>query len=87
MKFQDALVHQEHRFCLGIEQVSGRFYVSIPVSNSMVDYEEYYEIDRKTFDLFRCDPDAALPFVARCRKRELDELLIVRPGANRGTAI
>jgi hypothetical protein len=25
--------------------------------------------------------------VARCKKRELDELLIVQPGTNRGTAI
>jgi hypothetical protein len=28
-----------------------------------------------------------LPFVARCKKRELDELLIIQPGTNRGTAI
>ncbi|WP_210642053.1 hypothetical protein [Pseudomonas sp. Tri1] len=87
MKFQDALVHRDQRFCVGTEQDSGRCYVSIPVSNGMVDYEEYYAIDRATFELFRRDPDAALPFVARCRRRELDELLIVPPGANRGTAI
>ncbi|UVK98731.1 hypothetical protein [Pseudomonas sp. B21-048] len=87
MKFQEALVSREHMFSVGIEQDSGRFYVSIPVSNGMADYEEYYEIDRATFELFRHDPDAALPFVARCRKRELDELLIVQPGTNRGTAI
>jgi hypothetical protein len=74
-------------FCVGIEQDSGRFYVSIPISNGMTDYEEYYEIDHATFELFRRDPDAALPFVVRCRKRELDELLIVPPGTNRGTAI
>ncbi|WP_420232938.1 hypothetical protein ACN079_29410 [Pseudomonas sp. ABY48] len=87
MKFQDVLVHREHRFCVGTEQDSGRFYVCIPVSNGMVDYEEYYAIDGATFELFRRDPDAALPFVARCRMRELDELLIVPPGTNRGTAI
>lgn len=87
MKFQDSLVHREHMFCVGVEQVSGRFYVSIPVSNGLADYEEYYEIDRATFELFGRDPDAALPFVARCRRRELDKLLIVQPGTNRGTAI
>ncbi|WP_339533385.1 hypothetical protein [Pseudomonas mucidolens] len=53
----------------------------------MADYEEYYEIDLATFDLFKCDPYAALLFIMRCRKRELDELLIVQPGTNRGTAI
>ena len=87
VKFQDALVNREHRFCVGTEQDSGLFYVSIPVGNGIVDYEEYYEIDGATFELFKRDPDAALPFVARCRKRELDELLMVRPGTNRGTAI
>ncbi|MCP1453254.1 MULTISPECIES: hypothetical protein [Pseudomonas] len=87
MKFQDVLVSREHMFSVGIEQDSGRFYVSIPVSNGMADYEEYYEINQATFELFKRDPDAALPFVARCRKRELDELLIVQPGTNRGTAI
>jgi len=87
MKFQDVLVHREHGFCVGTEQCSGRLYVAIPVSNGMVDYEEHYEIDRATFELFRRDPNAALPFVARCKKRELDELLIIQPGTNRGTAI
>lgn len=87
MRFQDVLVSRKHMFSMGIEQDSGRFYVSIPVSNGMADYEEYYEIDLATFDLFKCDPYAALPFIMRCRKRELDELLIVPPGTNRGTAI
>lgn len=87
MKFQDVFVSREHMFSVGAEQESGRFYVSIPVSNGVADYEEYYEIDRATFDLFIRDPDAALPFVIRCRKRELDERLIVQPGTNRGTAI
>ena len=87
MKFQDVFVSREHMFSVGIEKESGRFYVSIPVSNGMVDYEEYYEIDRETFELFKRDPDAALPFVIRCRKRELYELLLIQPGTNRGTAI
>ncbi|WP_347928383.1 hypothetical protein [Pseudomonas helvetica] len=87
MKFHDVLVSREDMFSVGIEQDSGRFYVSIPVSNGMADYEEYYEIDRATFELFRRDPGAALPFVMRCRKRELDELLMIQPGTNRGTAI
>ena len=87
MKFQDVFVSREHMFSVGIEKESGRFYVSIPVSNGMVDYEEYYEIDRATFELFKRDPNAALPFVMRCRKRELDELLLIQRGTNRGTAI
>ncbi|MBV7566021.1 hypothetical protein [Pseudomonas sp. PDM27] len=87
MKFKDAFVSREHMFSIGVEETTGRFYVSIPVSNGMVDYEEYYEIDRASFDLFQKDPDTALVFVMKCRRRELDNLLIVQPGANRGTAI
>lgn len=81
------LVSREHRFSLGIEEESGRYYVSIPVSNGLADYEEYYEIDRTAFERYRVDPAAALPFVDRCRHRDADDLLIVQPGNNRGTAL
>lgn len=87
MKFNDVLVSREHRFSLGIEEESGRYYLSIPVSNGLADYEEYYEIDRTAFERYRVDPVAALPFVDRCRHRDADELLIVQPGSNRGTAL
>lgn len=87
MKFKDAFVNQEEFFSLGIEETSGRFYVSFPVSYGMVDYEEYYEINRASFELFQKDTDAAVVFVTKCRRRELDELLIEKPGTNRGSAI
>jgi hypothetical protein len=74
-------------FSIGVEETTGRFYVSIPVSNGLVDYEEYYEIDRASFELFQNDIDAAVDFVMKCRRRELDELLIEKPGTNRGSAI
>lgn len=77
-------VSRELRFSLGIEQDSGRYYLSIPVANRMVDYEEYYEIDQATFERFRTDPDAAQGFLARARAREADELLILKPGSDRG---
>jgi len=53
----------------------------------MIEYEEFYEIDRAQFELFKKDLSAALAFVTRCRYRELDELLIQKPGSRRGTAI
>ncbi|RMT64673.1 hypothetical protein ALP45_100705 [Pseudomonas coronafaciens pv. atropurpurea] len=87
VKFNDSFVSRELRFSLGIEEPSGRLYVSFPVSNSMVDYEEYYEINQASFDLFHRDLDAAEAFVMERRRRERDDLLIVQPGTNRGTAI
>jgi hypothetical protein len=39
MRFEDIVVDREERFALGRERDSGRFYLSIPVSNGTVDYE------------------------------------------------
>jgi hypothetical protein len=85
-RFRDVHVSQAHRFSIGIEELSGRYYLSIPVSNGLVDYEEYYEIDRAAFDRYRSDPDDALPFVIQARQRALDHLLLIQPGPNRGVA-
>lgn len=86
MEFKDIYFNREERFSLGIEETSGKFYASFPVRNDMIEYEEYYEISRAQFDLFQTDLDAALAFVNRCRRRELDELLIQKPGSRRGSA-
>lgn len=87
MKFKDVAVNRDERYALGVEEDSGKYYVSIPVSNGMVDYEEYYEIDKATFDGYRADLGSARDFVERCRKRQEDDRLIVKPGRNRGTAV
>ncbi|MBK5551247.1 hypothetical protein JFU49_13370 [Pseudomonas sp. TH03] len=86
MKFNDTQVNVAERFTIGIEEVSGKPYVSIPVSNRMVDYEEYYRIDSAAYELYLTDSAAALAFVERCRNRELDDLLILKPGTDRGVA-
>lgn len=86
MKFNDVVVYKAERFSVGIEEESGRYYVSFPVRNDFVEYEEYYEIDRTQFEQFQQDGAAALAFVSQCRNREKDELLIVKPGRLRGVA-
>ena len=82
--FVDEMVSRELRFSIGVETRTGRYYLSIPVANRMVDYEEYYEIDRSAYERYRDDPRSAADFVKRCRNRELDELLILKPGRDRG---
>lgn len=84
MKFNDVLVNKVERFSIGIEEASGRCYVSFPVRNEHAEYEEYYEIDRARFTQFQRDAAAALAFVTACRNRERDDLLIVKPGRLRG---
>lgn len=84
MKFNHVYVCRPERFAVGIEEETGKYYVSFPVSNPYVDYSEYYEITRAQFDLFQTDLQAALIFVTACRQHEKDELLIVKPGRLRG---
>ncbi|WP_375489440.1 hypothetical protein [uncultured Mycobacterium sp.] len=87
MKFNDTYFSREDRYSLGIETTSGRYYASIPVSNGIVDYEEYYEITPEQYRAFLDDRHAAIDFVEACRRREHDELLLEQPGSNRGTPV
>jgi hypothetical protein len=87
MKFDDTFFSREDRYSLGIESTSDRHYASIPVSNGIVDYEEYYEITADQYQTFLSDRDAAIEFVESCRRHEHDDLLIEKPGSNRGTPV
>ena len=68
-------------------QNAGKFYVAIPVSNGLADYDEYYEIDQPTFERYRANLDSAKEFVERCRARQEDSRLILKPGSRRGTPV
>lgn len=87
MRFDDTYFSREDRYSIGVESTSGRYYVSIPVSNGIVDYEEYYEVDQGQYDTFLRDRSAAIEFVESCRRHKRDGLLIQKPGSNRGTPI
>ena len=86
MKFKDVFVSTTDRYAIGIEETGLKFYLSIPVSNGVVDYEEYYRIDKSAFERFQRDPALAIDFANRCRSRKMDHLLLVKPGRNRGVA-
>ncbi len=86
MNFRDVYVRKEERFSIGVEVESGKYYVSFPVRNQFVDYEEFYEIDRAQFNLFQTDLEAAMEFVKAARERHLDDRLIEEPGRLRGWA-
>ncbi|MGO1434685.1 MAG: hypothetical protein ACTJFR_02660 [Canibacter sp.] len=87
MKFEDKYVSVENRYSLGVELESETLYLSVPVTNGIVDYEEYFKLSDTEFESFSKNPDRALTFADECRKREHDERLIQKPGWNRGTAI
>ncbi|WED25506.1 hypothetical protein L3V77_10550 [Vibrio sp. DW001] len=86
MKFEDTFFSKEHYFSIGIEKESGKYYLSIPVSNGIVDYEEYYEINSDKYEEYQLESSLANEFAEKCRRRQFDHLLIVKPGKNRGVA-
>lgn len=84
-RFYDSYFSKEHRYSIGTDATSGRRYLSIPVSSSAADYEEYYSITPTECQQFFSDPSAAIEFAESCRRREQDDRLIQQPGWNRGT--
>jgi hypothetical protein len=83
-RFVDQLVSKEHRYSIGYDQVSGHYYLSVPVTNRSVDYEEYYRLDKAEFQALKFDQAQALAFAAAARERKLDERLLLPPGSDRG---
>lgn len=86
----DAYYHyssQKNRYGLGVDTDTGRHFLAIPVTIGVADYNEYYEISNDALARYLVDSAAALDFAEQCRRREHDELLIVKPGWNRGIPI
>ncbi|MUN08670.1 hypothetical protein [Agromyces luteolus] len=85
MRFVDSFVDRAERYSLGVEQDSGTAYLSIPVSSSLTDYEEYYALSDEEYASFGADPNAARAFAEECRRRAHDDRLVLKPGSNRGS--
>jgi hypothetical protein len=86
MRFSDTATEEQARFTIGRELDSGRYFLSIPVSSGLVDYEEYYEITAAMHDSYPGNREALCAFADACRRHERDALLIQKPGRNRGVA-
>lgn len=87
MEPHDEYFSRENLYSLGLDAESGRHYASIPVSAGAFDYEEYYQLDDDQYARFLAEPEVAIAFIWECRRQEHDDLLMVKPGPNRGTAI
>lgn len=85
MKFKDTNFSKEHRFSIGIEVLSHKHYISFPVHNGMVEYEEYYELSEKEYLDFVGDINKALPLLKRCRQKNEEERLLYQPSIVRGS--
>jgi len=85
MALVSTAVDHEMYYALEVDEETGRYYISFPVSNRMVDYVEYYEIDQQTYERYLADLPSALPFVVECKRHQHDDLLLFQPGSDRGT--
>jgi hypothetical protein len=87
MKFVDTYVFRDDRFSIGTEEESGVHYLSIPVSNGLVEYEEYYALDPVLFARAPGNIEQLRAFAEECRQHHMDDRLIVKPGTRRGLPI
>ena len=78
---------KENKFAIGKNIKTNDYILSIPVANQLTDYLEYYRLTLEQYNEFLDQPVKALPFVDKCRNRELDELFILKPGKDRGVPI
>jgi hypothetical protein len=84
LKPSEEFFSRENRFSLGLDEASGRHYAEFPVTIGVADFSEYYMVDDESYARFLADPALALAFVNECRNREHDDLLMQKPGWNRG---
>jgi len=87
MNFNDIVIFKEDGFSVGQEKDLKKYYLSIPVSNGLIEYEEYYEIEKEVFDRFSDNIAEIRILAGKCRRRENDENLIIKPGKMRGSPI
>lgn len=87
MKFIDQHVFKNDKFSVGIEETERIYYISIPVSNPYVDYEEYYEISESQYRLCPGNFEELKAIAEACRARLNDSKLIMKPGRLRGTPL
>ena len=84
MKFACLHVSQAPRYALGRDARTDVPIFSIPVSNTLCDYEEYYRIDESELARFLSEPETAAAFAQSCGRREMDDRLVLKPGTDRG---
>lgn len=96
-RFHDLKFSRHYRYALGefaggidgvgVDRGLPGPYLSIPVSNRLVDYQEYYRLDPAEYAAFLTREAAAVDFANACCRREHDDRLIYQPGTDRGSSI
>lgn len=87
MRFQDSKSYREYHFSIGMDTKTATPYLSIPVSNGFVDYEEYYAIRSDWANRPDLHIEELRQFAEQCRAHKMDDRILQQPGSNRGTPV
>lgn len=83
MKFKILKTSREYFFSLGVDEDTGKYLLSIPVSNGLVDYDERYEISKEQYDFYENNMKELLKIVNLCYDQKYDDKLVYQPSINR----
>lgn len=87
LRFDVVRVFKEQRFAIEREEESGKYYITFPVFNGMVEYAEFYLISDIELANFMSNYDLLFKFVKECKDRKCDERLLHKPGRVRGEPV
>ncbi|TRW86180.1 hypothetical protein FK535_06800 [Mycolicibacterium sp. 018/SC-01/001] len=85
MRFEKNHFSEIGCYRLGRETTTQGHFLGVPLSNSMIDYIEYYWLTAEQYDRFAVDSRAATEFADSCRRRKRDDILAFTPGPDRGS--
>lgn len=85
MKVTRTRFDRVERYSLAVVTATQRPCLYIPVTIGVADYNEYYALTDAQYQRILNDPRAAAEFGEECRQREHDDLLLQKPGWDRGT--
>lgn len=85
MNLVDVRVFREERCSIEKDLESGKYYLSFPVFNGMVDYTEYYEIPSNDLNSILNDEKSRKQLLDKSRSRQNDDHLLFKPGKMRGS--
>ncbi|MGV6988187.1 hypothetical protein ACWA5Z_04185 [Testudinibacter sp. P80/BLE/0925] len=83
-RFKDIYVNKDNFFSIGIDTLDNRYYISIPLTIGIADYEEHYIINDDMFSNYPNNLDEVIRFVDDCKNRKNDQYLIDDVWVNRG---
>lgn len=82
-KFKDTKVFAEYFFSIGIEETTSQPYISVPVSNGMIETEEYYHLDQGIYDSNENSEGLLIALSRKCLDKQNDENLFYYETLNR----